>query len=120
MITWMQRHKKWLIITIWISTIAFIGAGFVGWGSYNYGSSAGSSAATWRSSGLSNIGDPTPVSIVFNGGMINDVLQMSVTVSSESDLSTTDLRLFVCTSIDSVYYNIVVFSSWYLECIYLY
>ncbi|MBA1432257.1 MAG: peptidylprolyl isomerase [Epsilonproteobacteria bacterium] len=40
MITWMQRHKKWLIITIWISTIAFIGAGFVGWGQYKYGSNA--------------------------------------------------------------------------------
>ena len=36
MITWMQRHKKWLVITIWISTIAFVGAGFVGWGSYDY------------------------------------------------------------------------------------
>ncbi len=44
MITWMQRHKKWLIITIWISTIAFIGAGFVGWGQYNYGSKAGAVA----------------------------------------------------------------------------
>ena len=40
MITWMQRHKKWLIITIWISTIAFIGAGFVGWGQYSYGDKA--------------------------------------------------------------------------------
>ena len=40
MITWMQRHKKWLIITIWISTIAFIGAGFVGWGAYKYGDKA--------------------------------------------------------------------------------
>ena len=30
---------------------------------------------------------------------------MSVTVSSETNLSSTDLRLFVCTSIDSVYYN---------------
>ncbi len=39
MITWMQRHKKWLIVTIWVSTIAFVGAGFVGWGSYNYGKS---------------------------------------------------------------------------------
>ncbi|MEN4052421.1 peptidylprolyl isomerase [Sulfurimonas sp. NWX79] len=36
----MQRHKKWLIITIWISTIAFIGAGFVGWGQYKYGDKA--------------------------------------------------------------------------------
>ena len=40
----MQRHKKWLIITIWISTIAFIGAGFVGWGQYSYGDKAGSVA----------------------------------------------------------------------------
>lgn len=39
MITWMQRHKKWLIVTVWVSTIAFVGAGFVGWGSYNYGKS---------------------------------------------------------------------------------
>ena len=39
MITWMQKHKKWLVITIWISTIAFVGAGFVGWGSYDYGKS---------------------------------------------------------------------------------
>ena len=40
MISWMQRHRKWLVITIWISTIAFIGAGFVGWGQYNYGKKA--------------------------------------------------------------------------------
>jgi len=44
MITWMQRHKKYLIITIWISTIAFIGAGFVGWGQYSYGVKAGAVA----------------------------------------------------------------------------
>ena len=40
MIMWMQRHKKWLVITIWISTFAFVGAGFVGWGSYTPGSSS--------------------------------------------------------------------------------
>ena len=44
MITWMQRHKKYLIVTIWISTIAFVGAGFVGWGQYNYGDKAGAIA----------------------------------------------------------------------------
>ncbi len=44
MITWMQRHKKWLVITIWISTIAFVGAGFVGWGSYDYSRSQGTVA----------------------------------------------------------------------------
>ena len=40
----MQKHNKYLVWTIWIATIAFIGAGFVGWGSYNFGSSAGSVA----------------------------------------------------------------------------
>jgi peptidyl-prolyl cis-trans isomerase D len=44
MITWMQRHKKYLIITIWISTISFVGAGFVGWGQYSYGDKAGAVA----------------------------------------------------------------------------
>lgn len=44
MITWMQRHKKWLVSTIWISTIAFVGAGFVGWGSYDYGKQGGAVA----------------------------------------------------------------------------
>ncbi|SFV63186.1 Peptidyl-prolyl cis-trans isomerase PpiD [hydrothermal vent metagenome] len=44
MISWMQKHNKYLIVTIWIATIAFIGAGFVGWGSYQYGSKAGAIA----------------------------------------------------------------------------
>lgn len=41
MITWMQKHRKYLVVTIWISTIAFVGAGFVGWGSYDFGSAGG-------------------------------------------------------------------------------
>lgn len=40
----MQKHKKYLIITIWISTIAFIAAGMVGWGAYNFSSSTNSVA----------------------------------------------------------------------------
>ena len=36
----MQKHKKYLVITIWISTIAFVGAGFVGWGAYKFGAAA--------------------------------------------------------------------------------
>ncbi len=40
----MQKHNRYLIVTIWIATIAFIGAGFVGWGSYQYGSKASSIA----------------------------------------------------------------------------
>ncbi len=44
MISWMQKHNRYLIVTIWVATIAFIGAGFVGWGSYNYGSKTGAVA----------------------------------------------------------------------------
>ncbi|WP_297524453.1 SurA N-terminal domain-containing protein, partial [Sulfurovum sp.] len=44
MISWMQKHNKYLVWTIWVATIAFIGAGFVGWGSYNFGSKASSIA----------------------------------------------------------------------------
>jgi len=44
MISWMQKHNKYLVWTIWVATIAFIGAGFVGWGTYNFGSKAGNVA----------------------------------------------------------------------------
>lgn len=45
MITWMQRHKKYLVVTIWISTIAFVGAGFVGWGAYDFNSDRATAVA---------------------------------------------------------------------------
>jgi len=45
MITWMQKHKKYLVITIWIATIAFIGAGFVGWGAYDMNTDRATSVA---------------------------------------------------------------------------
>lgn len=45
MITWMQRHKKYLVVTIWISVIAFVGAGFVGWGAYDMNADRASSVA---------------------------------------------------------------------------
>lgn len=41
MIQWMQKHKRYLIVTIWISTIAFVGAGFVGWGAYSFALGSG-------------------------------------------------------------------------------
>ena len=44
MISWMQKHNKYLVWTIWVATIAFIGAGFVGWGSYDFGTKAGNVA----------------------------------------------------------------------------
>jgi peptidyl-prolyl cis-trans isomerase D len=40
MLEWMQTHRKWLVITIWIATIAFIGAGFVGWGQFQFSKSS--------------------------------------------------------------------------------
>jgi peptidyl-prolyl cis-trans isomerase D len=40
----MQHHRKYLVVTIWVSTIAFVGAGFVGWGQYSYGDKAGAVA----------------------------------------------------------------------------
>jgi hypothetical protein len=72
---------------------------------FGNGATLGGSASSWRSSGLSNIGSYTPISITLNGGMIDGGLQISVTVSSETNQTSSDLRLFVMTSIDSVYYN---------------
>lgn len=45
MLTWMQHHKKYLVVTIWISVIAFVGAGFVGWGAYDFNLNRNSSVA---------------------------------------------------------------------------
>ena len=45
MITWMQHRKKYLVITIWVATIAFIGAGFVGWGAYDLNTNRATSVA---------------------------------------------------------------------------
>lgn len=36
MITWMQKNKKYLVITIWISVISFIAASMIGWGEYSF------------------------------------------------------------------------------------
>ena len=41
----MQKHKKYLVVTIWVSTIAFVGAGFVGWGAYDLNSNRATSVA---------------------------------------------------------------------------
>ena len=44
MITWMQKHRKYMLITMWVAVITFIGAGAVDWGSASYGSKATSVA----------------------------------------------------------------------------
>jgi len=50
MIGWMQKNNKYLVPTIWIATIAFIGAGAVGWGSMKFGD---------KSSSVAKVGDVT-------------------------------------------------------------
>jgi len=40
MISWMQKHHKYMVWTIWVAAIGFIGAGSVGWGSLHFGSKA--------------------------------------------------------------------------------
>lgn len=45
MLTWMQHHKKYLIVTVWVSAIAFIGASAVGWGAYDYNQNRSGSVA---------------------------------------------------------------------------
>jgi peptidyl-prolyl cis-trans isomerase D len=72
MISWMQKHNKYLVWTIWIATIAFIGAGFVGWGSYSFGSKAGN---------VAKVGDieikQAKLNMVYNNiyGQYNQMLQ---------------------------------------------
>lgn len=71
MIEWMQKHKKWLVITIWVSAIAFVGAGFVGWGSYDFGKSG---------SAIAEVGDVQISGEEFNreyGRLYNTFAQMS-------------------------------------------
>lgn len=49
MIGFMQKHKKYLMVIIWVSTIAFVGAGFVGWGSYDFSSTSNAVAVVGES-----------------------------------------------------------------------
>lgn len=46
MITWLQKNKKYTQTAIWISTIAFVGAGFVGWGAYDYNANRANAVAS--------------------------------------------------------------------------
>jgi|SaaInl8_200m_RNA_FD_contig_41_1258670_length_1585_multi_5_in_0_out_0_2 peptidyl-prolyl cis-trans isomerase D len=44
MITWIQKRKKFVVGVMAVTTFAFVGAGFVGWGSYDYGAKSGNIA----------------------------------------------------------------------------
>lgn len=45
MLTWMQHNKKYLVITIWISVIALVGASVLSWGMYDFNINRNSSVA---------------------------------------------------------------------------
>lgn len=53
MFSFMQKHRKYLTIVVWISTISFVSAGFVGWGAYSL-SSVANAAAVVGDSKISN------------------------------------------------------------------
>jgi len=76
MIAWMQKHNKYLVVTIWIATIAFIGAGFVGWGTYQYGSKAGA---------VAQVGDVTISQEKFNFTYQNLYRQVAQTLGGNFD-----------------------------------
>lgn len=40
MIGFMQKHKKYFVVIVWVSSLAFLGAGFVGWGAYSFSSAS--------------------------------------------------------------------------------
>lgn len=44
MITYLQKHRTFLIVVLGVTVFAFVGVGFVGWGSYSYGPGAGAVA----------------------------------------------------------------------------
>jgi len=69
------------------------------------GNDSGSGSSTWRSHALNMIGDATPVTIELSGGIDGYDVDVSVLISSESDLSSQSTRLFIAATMDSVYYN---------------
>jgi hypothetical protein len=68
------------------------------------GGDSGASPSTWRVHALNMIGQYTPVTIELTGALQDWDLTLSVTITSESDLSTQPTRLFVATTMDSVHY----------------
>lgn len=53
MIDWMQRHRKSLVPTMWIASIAFVGAGVVSWGQYDMNVNRATSVAKVGSENIS-------------------------------------------------------------------
>ncbi len=69
------------------------------------GDDSGSSPSTWRSHALNMIGNETPVTIELSGGIDGYDVDVSVLISSEYDISSQQTRLFIVSTMDSVYYD---------------
>jgi len=76
MIGWMQKNNKYLVPTIRTATIAFIGAGAVGWGSMNFGD---------RSSSIAKIGDITITKMKYSFTLNNAYSQLAQQYGSKFD-----------------------------------
>ncbi len=91
MISWMQKHRKYLVVTIWISTIAFVGAGFVGWGAYSYNQDKANSVATVGSKEISVKDLQSAYSNLYN--YYNQMLGGQLTKEKAKELRLEDVAL---------------------------
>jgi len=72
---------------------------------YTGGDDSGSGPSTWRSHALGMIGDETPVTIELSGGIDGYDVNVSVSISSESNISSDNTVLIVAATVDSVHYS---------------
>jgi len=91
MISWMQKHKKYLVVTIWISTIAFVGAGFVGWGAYKPGAGNSDTIAKVGSIEITNKDLQAKYSNLYN--YYNQVFQGTLTKEKAKELKLQEMAL---------------------------
>jgi len=91
MISWMQKHRKYLVVTIWISTIAFVGAGFVGWGAYKFGGGSHDSIAKVGSIEITNKDLQAKYSNIYN--YYNKIFGGTLTKEKAKELKLQDIAL---------------------------
>ena len=91
MISWMQTHRKYLIVTIWISTIAFVGAGFVGWGAYSFSENKAGNVAKVGERSISAEELQSSYNNVYN--YYNQVLDGKLTQEKAQELKLQDIAL---------------------------
>jgi len=91
MISWMQKHRKYLVVTIWVSTVAFVGAGFVGWGAYKPGMGSSDTIAKVGSIDVSNKDLQAKYSDIYN--YYNKMFSGRLTKEKAKELKLQDLAL---------------------------